>query len=240
MGELKVKDKEEVVVPGQVVATGMDYLPAGGAFRDGDNIIASQVGIVNVAGRLIKLVPLNIKYVPKRGDRVIGRIADISSSNWYVDIGFSNEAAINLRDGSQDYIPMGADLTQYFNYGDYVIALITNVSRDKKIDLSVKGPGLRKLSEGRIIKINPAKVPRVIGKEGSMVSMVKQMTDCRIIVGQNGWIWLSCVDPENEKVALEAIKMIDERAHIHGLTSEVNNFLEKKVGGKKSVVQQEA
>lgn len=234
MGELKVKDKD-IVVPGDVLAEGMDFLPAGGAFREGENIIASQVGVVSVNGRLLKLVPLNAKYIPKKGDTIIGKIADVTNNCWFVEIGYSNQACIPLRDGSMEYIPKGADLTQYYDYGEYVVANITNVSGSKEIDLSMKGPGLRKLSEGRIIKVNSAKVPRIIGKQGSMISMIKQMTDCRIIVGQNGLIWLYSVDPLKELIAVDAIKKIEEKAHIQGLTDEIKVFLESKVGVKYAI-----
>ncbi len=234
MGELKVKDKD-IVVPGDILAAGMDFLPAGGAFREGEDIIASQVGVVNVSGRLIKLVPLNVKYIPKRGDTVIGKVVDVTNSCWFVDIGYSNQACIPLRDGSMDYIPKGADLTQYYTYDDFVVANITSVSKDKEIDLSMKGPGLRKLSEGRMIKVNSAKVPRIIGKQGSMISMIKQMTDCRIIVGQNGYVWLYSIDPAKELIAVDAIKRIEDRAHIHGLTDEIKAYLESKVGVKNAV-----
>jgi len=236
MGELKVKDKD-IVVPGDELADGMDFLPAGGAFREGDKIIASQVGVISVNGRLIKLVPLNAKYTPKKGDMVIGKVAAITNNGWFVDIGYSNEAFIPLRDGSMEYIPKGADLVQYYDYNDYVVADITRVSKDKEIDLSMKGPGLRKLSEGRIIKVNSAKVPRIIGKQGSMISMIKQMTDCRVIVGQNGYVWIYGVDPVKELVAVDAIKRIEERAHIHGLTDEIKTYLENKVGVKNAVQQ---
>jgi len=231
MGEIKVKDKN-IVVPGEVLAVGMDYLPAGGAFRDDDEIIASQVGIVSISGRLIKLVPLNSKYTPKRGDKVIGKITDVSANAWFVDIGYYTEAAITLVEGSNEYIPRGADLTQYYAPGDYVIGTVTGVSRSN-VSLTLKGPGLKKLGEGRIIYVNSAKVPRIIGKEGSMISMIKNMTDCRIIVGQNGMIWLLGADPEKEKLAYDAVKLIDERAHTQGLTDEIKKFLEEKIGGKK-------
>ncbi len=229
MGELHIKDKD-IAVPGEIIATGMDFLPAGGAFRDNDVIIASQVGMVNVDGRLVKVVPLNTIYVPKRGDIVIGRVTEITLSAWFVDIGVTTEGIIPLMNGSFDYIARGADLSQYFTYGDYVVANVMNLSRGKQPELTMKGPGLRKLNEGRVIHVNPAKIPRVIGKQGSMVSMIKQKTDCRIIAGQNGVIWVSGVDPEKEQVAVEAIQLIEENAHHSGLTDDIQKFLETKMG----------
>ena len=230
MGDLKVKDKE-IVVPGEILATGMDFLPAGGAFRENESLISSQVGIVTVEGRLVKVVPLNSVYLPKRGDMVIGKVMDISASCWYIDIGFANEGVLPLRDGSYEYIPRGADLYHYYNHGDYVVAEILSMNRGKP-DLTMKGPGLRKLNGGRIVYINTAKIPRLIGKQGSMVSMIKQKTDCRIVAGQNGTIWVSGADPVKEAIAVEAIKMIEENAHKSGLTDEIQKFLDSKIDSK--------
>ena len=234
MGELLVKDRD-IVVPGEVLATGMDYLPAGGAYRDKESLIAIQVGIVTISGRLVKVVALNWNYSPKMGDTVIGQVADISMSNWFVDIGYVNEAAIPLKDGSIDYIPKGADLTQYYSYGDFVIAGITKVTNNKQIDLTMKSPGFRKITSGRIVKVNPAKIPRIIGKEGSMIGMIKQMTECKIVAGQNGYIWIGGFDPEKERIAVQSILLIEEKAHIQGLTDEIKNFLERELGGKSGI-----
>ena len=232
MTELNVKDRD-IVVPGEVLAVGMGNLPAGGVFRDGDKIIASQLGLVNISGRLIKVVPLNIRYSPKRGDTVIGKVVDIASAGWFVDIGYFNSAVIPIKDGSTDFIAKGDDLTQYYTYGDYVVANVFRVNKLRQVDITMKGPGLRKITSGRIIGINSAKIPRVIGKEGSMIGMIKQITECRIIAGQNGFVWISGLDPHSEYVAAEAIKLIDKKAHIQGLTDEVKAFLEKELGVSK-------
>ena len=224
MGELLVKDKD-IVVPGEELAKGIDFLPAEGAFREKESIIASQVGLVSVNARLIKVIPLSGKYVAKRGDIVIGKIVDMSFNNWFVDIGCANEAALSVRDTSE-YIDRGADLSRYYNFGDVIVAGVNKVTRSN-IDLTMKGPGFKKVTSGKLIKVIPSKVPRIIGKLGSMVGMVKEQTNCRITVGQNGVVWLQG-EPENELLATRAIKMIDENAHKEGLTDEVKSFLEKE------------
>ncbi len=133
MGELLVKDKD-IVVPGEVLASGMDFLPASGTFREDQEIIASQVGIVTLNGRLIKLVPLNMRYTPKRGDTLIGKVVDIGPNAWYVDVGHFSDAVIPLKEGSMDYIPRGADLSQYYSHGDYVIANVVNVTKSRVVE----------------------------------------------------------------------------------------------------------
>ena len=231
MGELKVKEKE-IVVPGEILATGMDYLPGIGTYRDGDNIHASRVGLTYIDGRALKLIPLAGRYSPKRGDTIIAQITDIMMSGWRVETNSAYSAVLTLKDATSDFIKRGADLSQFHQIGDYVVSKITNVTSQKLVDISMKGPGLRKLRGGRIIKVTPSKVPRIIGKKGSMVSMIKQATGCKIIVGQNGLVWLSGEEPSKEVLAFNTIKMIEEKAHISGLTDLIKQHLEKITGQK--------
>ena len=111
------------------------------------------------------------------------------------------------------------------------MAKIYKVSRSNITDLSMKGPGLRKLKEGKIIQVTSSKVPRIIGKQGSMISMIKEKTNCQIFVGQNGIVWIKGEKVEDEVLATEAILKVEEESHNQGLTDKIKDFLEK--GGKK-------
>lgn len=233
-----VKERD-IVVPGDILATGMDFLPAGGSFRDKDNIVSGQLGMVQIDNRLIKVSPLSGRYFPKRGDTVIGKVIDITFGGWIVDIGCAKDAMLGLKDATSEFIERGADLTQYFNIGDVIVAKIVNVTRVKSADLTTKGLGLMRLTRGRLIDIQSTKVPRVIGKQGSMVTMIKEMTDTRITVGQNGKVQILSTDPEMELIAVEAIRFIEANAHKSGLTEVVKKLLEEKTKGKKTELKVE-
>jgi len=230
MGKLLTEDKS-IVIPGEVLAEGMDYLPSLGTYREDQNIYAKILGLVSIAGRTIKLIPLSGRYSPKKGDTLICKVKDVTFSGWMLDTNCAYQAMLGMKDATSDFIQRGADLRQYYDLGDYLVCTITNVTTQKLIDVSMKGPGLMKLKGGRIIEVNPYKVPRIIGKQGSMVSMIKQATDCRITVGQNGIVWISGA-PENELVVIETLRMIEEQSHLSGLTDKVKAFLEKKTGKK--------
>lgn len=223
--KLKVKNKD-IAVPGEVLAEGMGYVPSKGIRREDSRLVAEQLGMISVEGKVIKLIPLTGVYIPKVGDKVIGRVIDVLMTGWRLEIRSPYSAVLSMKDATSDFIQRGADLTQYFDLDDYVLTKIVNVTSQKLVDVSMKGPGLRKLRGGRIVKVNPHKVPRVIGKEGSMVVLIKQATDCNILVGQNGWIWIDG-EPEAEVVAEKAIKKIEAEAHLSGLTDRIKEFLDK-------------
>jgi exosome complex component RRP4 len=224
MGKLIIEDKT-IVVPGETLAEGMDYLPGNGTYRLGEKILAEKIGLVNIDGRALKLIPLAGTYSPKRNDTIIAKVIDVTLNGWRLETNSAYSAMLPVKDATAQYIARGADLTAFFNIGDSVVAKITNVTSQKLVDVSTKGPGLRKLSGGRIIKVNPYKVPRVIGKQGSMVSMIKDATACKITVGQNGLIW---VDGEPKEIlrAVSAVRMIEENSHMKGLTDKVKEFLQ--------------
>jgi len=225
MAKLLVENKQ-VVVPGEELAEGMDYIPGAGAYRDNDIIRAKKLGLAEISGRAIKIISLSGRYAPKKDDVIIGKVIDITLNGWRLDTNSAYSSLLGMRDATSSYIEKGSDLTKYFNIGDYLVVKISNVTSQKLIDVTLKGPGLRKLKGGRIIKIKPSKVPRVIGKGGSMVKLIKDATGCFITVGQNGRIWISGT-PEKELIVVEAIRNIEKNAHIKGLTEEINKFLSK-------------
>ena len=229
-GKLIAQDKD-IVVPGEVLAKGMSYLPGHGTYRKGDEIIANRLGLLTLDGKVLKTVPLSGRYMPKRNDVIIGKVFDILMSGWRLDINCPYSAVLPLKDATFGYIAKGADLTKYFELDDYVIVKITNVTSQKLVDVTCKGQGLHKLRGGRIIYVNTHKVPRIIGKKGSMVSLIKKATDCKITVGQNGTAWISG-EPEMEVITVNAIKMIEEKSHVSGLTDKVKEYLEKATGKK--------
>ncbi|HDD70888.1 MAG TPA: RNA-binding protein [Candidatus Woesearchaeota archaeon] len=233
--EAFVKDKD-IVVPGDKIASGMGFLPGKGTYRSDSDIFAERVGLVHIDGNVIKLVPLSGAYMPKVNDRVIGKIIDVLMSGWRIDFGSPYSAVLSMKEATSEFIPKGADLTRYFAIDDFIVCKIINVTSQRLVDVSMMGPGLRKLKGGRFVNVNTNKVPRIIGKEGSMVSMIKQATGCNIIIGQNGMVWIDG-EPENEVIAVEAIKLVEAEAHKSGLTDRVSKFLEEKTGKKVEAVQ---
>lgn len=228
MGELLTKEKE-IVIPGEILATGMDFLPSTGTFREGENIVSNRLGIISVSNRVIKTIALNGVYMPEIGDVVIGKVADIGFSGWSVDIGAPTTVNLPVGDAVRERVELlKSDISRYFDYGDFLVTKIGNVTKSRIVQLTMREYGLKKMKTGRIIKVTPQKVPRVIGKKGSMVSMIKNATKCELHVGQNGYIWIDG-PVEGQMLAEKAIHTIEEKAHMSGLTDTIKELLEKGV-----------
>lgn len=225
---LQAEDKE-IVVPGQVIATGMDYLPSNGTYRHGEEIRANRVGLLKIEGKVIKSIPLAGVYIPQKNDVVIGRVIDILMTGWRVNLNSPYTSVLGLKDATFDFVSKGADLTKYFDLDDYLVTRIIQVTTQNLVDVTCKGPGLKKLIGGRIIEVSPHKVPRIIGSKGSMIGLVKKATQCKIIVGQNGVVWING-EPDKEALAYKIIKEIEEQAHLSGLTDKIKARLSELTG----------
>ena len=224
--KLYVADRA-IVIPGELIAEGLEFLPSGNAYREGDKIYACTIGMVSVKGRVVKVIPLTGRYMPKKGDAIIGKITAVLAGGWSVDVNSAYAADLPLAEGTSEFIPRGADLTRFFDLNDYVFAEVTNVTETKFVKLTAAKRPYRRLKGGILVSISPVKVPRVIGKQGSMVKMIKDMSGCDVVVGQNGWIWIKGTPESEAKVEL-IIKKIEREAHIKGLTDKIKAMLEGK------------
>jgi exosome complex component RRP4 len=222
---LSVENKD-IVVPGQVLCEGMDHLPGTGTYRMDEKVYAKRLGLVSIDGRAIKIIPLSGRYIPRKHDVIICQVFDIQFGGWRVETNSAYSAMLNLKEASSSFIARGADLSQIFQIGDYMMCQVINVTSQKLIDVTLKGPGLKKLSAGRVIEVSPHKVPRIIGKQGSMISMIKQSLSCNILVGQNGVVWIDA-EPQNELRAIETLRIIESQSHIPGLTEKIKSHLGK-------------
>jgi exosome complex component RRP4 len=227
MEELMKKERD-FVTPGEKLVDSMEYLPGRNCFREGDGVFAKKTGLLQVSGRVLSVIALNGIYMPQRDDMIIGEVTDVQSNGWVVEIGAPYQAYLPLS-GVRGYLDAAkTDLSKVYNVGDMIYGKIKMVSSTHSVHISMFDRMCRKFSGGRILHVNPAKVPRIIGKSGSMIDMIKRYTGCRVVVGQNGVMWLEGDTPEAENFVMEIIDTIQRKSHIEGLTSEIEKRLQRE------------
>ncbi|MDP3987156.1 MAG: exosome complex RNA-binding protein Rrp4 [Nanoarchaeota archaeon] len=227
----KVKNMErQIVIPGEVIIKGEDYLPGDGTEKRGDDIVAIRYGLAEESNRLVKVIPLSGVYQPRKGNVVIGKVENITYYGWVVSLDTSEGAFLPLQEVPR-YVNQDG-LNEVFDIGDMLVAKIIGIT-GRGIDLTTKSRGLGRIDEGIIMKVNSNKVPRIIGKEGSMISLIKNESGCDVTVGQNGLVWIKGDEIENELLAKRAIMFICEKSFTHGLTEEVEGWFKKESGGSK-------
>src|SRR2546427_347132 len=215
-----------IVIPGEAVG-GPGLKPGPGTYSEGGRVFAAQLGIRNEHEGLVSVIPLNGRYIPQRGDAVIGEVVDQGPSHWLVDINSPYPAPLHATE-SPWRVEFG-DTARYLKVGDVIMCHVLSVDEIKRVQLTMQEREARRLTGGMVIEISPTKVPRVIGKQGSMVSLIMELTGCRIYVGQNGRIWLDG-DDRSAAIATMAIRLIEERAQAVGLTEGVRELIEREKG----------
>lgn len=216
-----LKQDHDFVVPGDKIVTSIEYLPGRNCFRDGESVYSKRLGIVSVENHVLSVVPLAGVYNPMMGDMIIGEVEDVHTSGWFINIDTPNSAYLPLS-GVRGFIRSGTDLAKIYNVGDLIYAKVISCTR-QGISVSMQDPRARKLFGGKVLNISPVKVPRLIGRQGSMISLIKRKTGCNVIVGQNGVVW---IQGEKDTLVTEVVNKIDREAHIEGLTDRVEKFLE--------------
>jgi len=219
------ENKRKVVVPGEAIVSGDDYLPGEGTEKRANDIVALRFGLAEESNKLIRVIPLSGPYVPRRGNVLIGKVDLITHNGWVIDIGCPENGFLSLSEVPRYVNKDGMD--EVMRIGDMVVVKIWSMN-GRGIDLTIKQKGLGRINEGIIFKINPNKVPRVIGKEGSMIKLIKDATNCNITVGQNGYIWIKGDMIEDELMAKKAVLFIVENSFIEGLTEEVESWLKEQ------------
>ncbi|UCE57821.1 MAG: RNA-binding protein [Candidatus Bathyarchaeota archaeon] len=224
-------EKRQLVTPGDLLAED-NYLAGENTYKDDSKVYASRIGLVDYEGRRVHVVALKSFYVPSVGDTVIGKAVEVTTGGWIIDIGAPYFAMLRASDViDRPFSPQTSDLPSIFDVGDIIIANVVAYDRTRDPLLTIREPGLGKIMRGQLVEVTPAKIPRIIGRKGSMVSMIKRETGCQITIGQNGLIIVSGKTLEDERLAVLALRKIEEESHISGLTDRVTEMLRKKKEG---------
>lgn len=218
------------MAPGELLAEGT-YVAGENTYREGSGIFSSRLGLADFVGTKLSVVPLRGAYFPRVDDIVVGRVVDIGMSGWQVDISSPYPAMLPASEtiASRER-SVKKDLTQFYKVGDLLLAQVIAFDRTRDPLLSTRGHGFGRVTAGRVVRIQPSKIPRIIGGKGSMISMLKKESGCEIIVGQNGIVLISGKKPEDENVAVSAVYMIEREAHTQGLTDRVKAMIQQNLG----------
>ncbi len=218
--------RRKYVIPGDVVTSG-PFRPEQNVTQVGDKIIATAIGISEIYDDTVRVIPLTGKYIPKISDLVIGKVKSHTSLSWELDINSCYVGFLPATDVfGRDFSAHADELTSKLDKGDLVAARIANFDRTRDPLVTIADRDLGKIESGELVSISASKVPRLIGKRGTMIQTIEVATGATITIGQNGWVVVSCENSDGLLKAKKAIQMVDEQAHIANLTDRVKSMLE--------------
>ncbi|MFN3909635.1 MAG: KH domain-containing protein [Candidatus Anstonellaceae archaeon] len=210
----------KMIMPGNEIP---DYQKNNYTYSDEKGTYVTVIALQSEDGRII---PLEGPYQPNIDDYVIGKISELRFGGYEVDIKSPYKAFLPIERGEQ----------HKFGIGEIIIAKITNVNEIREIELT--NPIL--LKGGIVIRISPLKIPRLIGKNNSMINMISYATGCKIYIGKNGLVFVS--EDGNYPLAAQVMKMVEKQTHTSGLTQKISDFLAKETNKEISIekIQQHA
>jgi len=207
-----------LVYPGQrLSADGSAQAGHGVRLIDG-NLVAMKTGNMVRSGNTVTIEPLSSRYVPRASDLVVGYIEGMTNNIWFVDIGAAFNAILPMSLAPWK-VEFGA-VRQHLGIGDAILCRVQEVDETHSSVVTMKGMGLRKLKSGFIEEIPPHIIGKVIGKGGGMLQQLKSLGQSRMIIGQNGRIW---IDGELSGMSetRKAMDVIRDTAHLPGLNERV-------------------
>jgi len=208
---------KRLVLPGDKIAEGRLLVP--NTYTDGKETYAAVVGTLDDEGRYIALVN---RYRASVGDVVIGVVTDVRHAGYSVEMGLPQKAMIPSR-----------NMRTTLQLGDFVICKIKTVSEVGDVDLGE----VRRLPKGKVVEFPSAKIPRLIGRKSSMLTLIQENVGGDIMVGNNGLVWIS--ERSDMPLALKAITLIEKKAHRSGLTDEVAALLRAEAGARGPIERSE-
>lgn len=217
--------RRRYVIPGDKIVEG-NYRPIMNVVKSGNAIVATRIGIAETGRDGVKVIPLSGVYIPRVNDLVIGKIADHTSLSWEVDINSCFSAHLPASDVfGRDFNPARDDMSRHLAVGDMITAMVAMFDRTRDPMLTIQGRDLGKIPRGELLKISATRVPRLIGKRGSMIQTIEQATQTRVLIGQNGVVVVTGRTPEGVQQAVAAIRMVEEEAHTANLTQRIKVLL---------------
>jgi len=242
----------EIVVPGETLTEDVkNFYPGRSAIfnKDKTKIISLSIGLKQVRKNYMNVIPLRGFYTPRAGDKILGVVIDKNPVKYKLDINAKDLGMLKPKNTiTKDRDKMGrgggrgggrsrpGDRNSYqnlstdrFKIGDVLIVKVLSADRINSPELTTVGKYLGKKMGGSVISIGPQSIPRVIGRSGSMIKLLKNMTNSTIFVTQNGRIWLKGENIATERLLIEAINKIANEAHTVGLTDRVQEWLDNEL-----------
>lgn len=201
--------ERKIVVPGELL-TDKRKKVGEHVFIEEGKVYADTLGLLEQDQDSVRVIPLQGKYMPKCGDLVVGIIAREEFSGYIVDINSFYYSFLRKE-----------NIRKPLEKGAVISAKIKSVNEINEAELE----NIRVFYGGEVMNVSPVKVPRIIGRRGSMLQVLKNGTRSSIMAGRNGRIWIK---DGNIPLLKKTIRKIEREAHLSNLTVRIQDFLEKE------------
>jgi len=224
---------ERIVVPGSIIKR-VGRVRLGEYISNiGRTYVSTLLGVLYKLNNEVGVIPYKDIYKPKPGDYIIGIVVSYAPSGWVIELGTYTKGFLPAQDYLKDirFNPRKIELSNYIKVGDMVGAKIIEVNRHGYFLLTTRTnvkdkqkKHLGVLKDYYIIKVSSTKLPRIIGRKGNMIKIIKEKIDGEIIIAQNGVI-LYKGEYNNFKLLQKIVELIVYKTFASSLTDAVASIL---------------
>ena len=184
-----------LVTPGASLGASKGRRLGHGVVENGGELIAVKLGALVESEDEISVIPSHTKYTPRPGDLVIGVVEAVQSNLWFLDINapFNALLPMSLGPGKAEF----GGARNVLNVGLTVLCRIQEVDETHSSVVTMKGLGLRRLDSGIVEEIPPHLMESIFSNPDVLKSF-KSSTMCRIILADNGRMW---IDGDSESIS---------------------------------------
>ena len=188
--------EQRLVTPGMAIGPSAGKRAGSGIITEQDTMIATQLGWLQEKNNTMSVHPIHSAYMPRSGDLIVANVAEVRNNLWFMDINgaFQGLLPMSLAPWKVEF---GA-ARQHMDVGNVVLARVQEVDECHNVVLTMKGVGLRRLKEGIMSEISMNHISRLRGDDDTTLRQLKEVSDCRIIVAENGRVW---VDGDSDGIA---------------------------------------
>ncbi|XP_013780217.1 exosome complex component RRP4-like [Limulus polyphemus] len=190
--EFQFERPKHLVTPGDIITSDTGFMRGHGTYVEEENLVASVAGIVERVNKLVSVRPLKTRYNGEIGDVVVGRITEVQQRRWKVETNSRLDSvlllsSVNLPGGelrrktAEDELAM----RKYLAEGDPISAEVQSVFSDGSLSLHTRSLKYGKLSQGTLVLVSPSLIKR------RKTHFHNLPCGARIILGNNGYIWIS-------------------------------------------------
>ncbi|CAG4925789.1 unnamed protein product [Colias eurytheme] len=190
--------------PGEVICGLQDFMRGHGTYVEDDCIKSSVAGVMQKVNKLICVRPLKSRYVGEIGDVVVGRVLEVQQRRWKIETNSRLDSVLQL---SSVNLPGGElrrrsaedeqMMRQHLQEGDLISAEVQSIFSDGSLALHTRSLKYGKLSQGVLVKVFPSLIRRRKNHFHNLPCGIS------IIVGNNGFIWISPQQQEHNMAVEE-------------------------------------
>jgi len=210
-----------LVTPGEAIGASSGARAGTGTVKQGQDIISTKLGWVKENNGVLFVEPIHSSYLPRSGDLVIGIIESVRNNLWFAEVNgpFNGLLPMSLAPWKVEF---GA-AREHMDIGDVMLARVQEVDEAHNIVLTMKGVGLRKLKEGAVLEL-PVNLIKLIRNDNERIlNVFKESSDCRLIVGDNGRIWVDG-SAENISMVRAGFDLMNKIGHQENVFDSINEF----------------